>query len=305
MSGATGTRALRLGTRRSQLAVAQTQLVAAALGQLPVTFVRVSTTGDRSDAPLSRIGGTGVFVGALRESLLAGEVDAVVHSAKDLPTVDDPRVLLAAVPSRADARDALVAGGRRLAELPPGARIGTGSPRRAAQLRRARRDITVVDIRGNVDTRLRSVSEGELDGVVLAAAGLARLGLSDRADEVFPAEQFLPAPGQGALAVECRAGDDATRELLAGIEEGESRQSLSAERALLAGLAVGCSAPVGAYARVKAGILTLSTLVLSPDGQRECSLTLSGPAVSAAAIGHQMAARLLEAGAGELVREQG
>ncbi|MHB2021934.1 MAG: hydroxymethylbilane synthase [Mycobacteriales bacterium] len=300
------TQQLRLGTRRSALALAQSQLVAGMLGSVGVTLVGVTTRGDTSSASLRRIGGLGVFVGGLRERLLAGEVDAVIHSAKDLPTAEDQRLVLAAVPTRADPRDVLVARGRTLAQLPPGARVGTGSARRAAQLLRLRPDLNVVDIRGNVDSRLAAVDSGNLDAVVLAAAGLTRLGLDERIDETFPVRDMCPAPAQGALAVECRAEDAATITLLARIDDSSSRHAVDAERAVLIGLAAGCSAPVGALAQVAEGgdTLMLTAVVVSSDGRRLIRESMSAPVATATEAGHQLADRLLAAGAAGLVQEQ-
>ncbi|MEZ0492534.1 hydroxymethylbilane synthase [Kineococcus sp. TBRC 1896] len=245
------TRALRLGTRRSALATTQSSWVADALRRngSEVDLVEVTTHGDVNHAPLAQIGGTGVFVSALRDALLAGEVDLAVHSLKDLPTAPAGGLALAAVPEREDARDALVASaGRTLAQLPAGARVGTGSPRRQALLTALRPDLRVVAIRGNIDTRLGFVASGELDAVVLAAAGLARIGRADEVTEFFAPGTFVPAPGQGALAVECRAHDDEVRAVLARIDVPAVRRAVAAERQVLASLEAGCSAPVGAYA---------------------------------------------------------
>ena len=209
----------------------------------------MTTLGDVSRAQLTQIGGTGVFVSALREALLGGEVDLAVHSLKDLPAGAAPGITLAAVPPRDDPRDALVArDGAKLADLPAGARIGTGSPRRAAQLLALRGDLQTVPIRGNAGTRLRKVTDGELDGVVLACAGLARIGTADAITQVFELDEMLPAPGQGALAVECRDDDPELAGLLAAVNDEASMAAAVAERSLLEALAAGCSAPVGGYA---------------------------------------------------------
>lgn len=244
---------LRVGTRPSALAVAQSGTVAdriRAAGRA-AELVTVSTHGDRSLAPIAQLG-VGVFVSALREALVAGEVDVAVHSYKDLPTALDPRLTLAAVPGREDPRDVLVSReGKVLGELPAGARIGTGSPRRAAQLHALGLGLQIVPIRGNVDTRIGKVRSGELDGVVLAAAGLRRLGRIDEASELLDPLQMLPAPAQGALAVECRAGDEElARFLTASLDDPRARAAVVAERAVLATLEAGCSAPVGALAEV-------------------------------------------------------
>lgn len=262
---------VRVGTRASALARAQSawvgeQLAAALPGDGgAVELVLVSTEGDRNLAPLTQIGGAGVFVTAVREALLEGRCDVAVHSLKDLPTLACPGLEIGAIPPREDPRDALCArGGHTLASLPPGARVGTGSPRRAAQLRQSRPDLEIVDVRGNVDTRLRRVSE-DLDAVVLARAGLARLGRLDAVTEVLADDLLIPAPGQGALAVECRSADLASGSplaaALAALDHEPTRLAVTAERAMLARLEVGCSAPVGALARSEDGALCLGTAV--------------------------------------------
>jgi hydroxymethylbilane synthase len=244
---------LRIGTRPSALATAQTGTVADRLRAAghACELVEISTSGDRSSAPVAQLG-VGVFVSALRDALVRGEIDVAVHSYKDLPTAPDRRLHLAAVPSREDPRDALVArDGKVLGELPPGARIGTGSPRRIAQLDALGLGFEIVAIRGNVDTRIGKVHSGELDGVVVAAAGLARLGRLAEATELLDPLQMLPAPAQGALAVECRADDLELAKALAAVLDDEStRAAVVAERAVLATLEAGCSAPVGALADV-------------------------------------------------------
>ena len=244
---------LRLGTRPSALALAQSELVAQRLRDAghAVELVTVSTSGDRSSAPIATLG-VGVFVSQLRDALVAGEVDLAVHSYKDLPTAADPRLVIAAVPPREDPRDALVArDGRVLGELPSGATVGTGSPRRVAQLEALGLGLRTVPIRGNLDTRIGKVRSGELDAVVVAAAGLRRLGRIDEAGELLDPLQMLPAPAQGALAVECRAADTALAALLAQVlDDAGTRAAVTAERAVLATLEAGCSAPVGALADV-------------------------------------------------------
>ncbi|GAA3089587.1 hydroxymethylbilane synthase [Pseudonocardia yunnanensis] len=244
---------LRIGTRPSTLALAQTNLVAERLRSAghAVELVEVSTSGDRSMVPVAELG-VGVFVSALREALVSGQVDVAVHSYKDLPTAPDPRLHLAAVPPREDPRDALVArDGMVLGELPPGARVGTGAARRRAQLDALGLGIEVVPIRGNVDTRVGKVHSGELDAVVVAAAGLRRLGRIDEATELLDPLQMLPAPAQGALAVECRADDlELGRALSLALDDEFTRAAVIAERAVLATLEAGCSAPIGALADV-------------------------------------------------------
>jgi len=295
---------LRLGTRRSALATAQAQRVAddlAARTGRAVELVPVTTYGDTSSAALSQIGGTGVFVSALREALLAGDVDLAVHSLKDLPTAEMPGIKLAAVPAREDPRDALVGKDcAKLADLAPGALIGTGSPRRAAQLRLMRPDIRPVPVRGNAGTRLKKVTSGELDAVVLAYAGLARIGQLDLVSEVFEADAMIPAPGQGALAVECRADAGGLAELLGIVDDPASRAAVTAERTVLAELEAGCSAPVGAYA-TGTETLRLTAAVVAVDGGQAVRASMAAPAAQAARLGGDVAAELLAQGAGTIV----
>lgn len=294
---------LRLGSRRSPMAVAQSGNVARLLTERTgrrVEIVGVTTFGDVSREQLAQIGGTGVFVSALRESLLRREVDFAVHSLKDLPTGAPEGITLAAVPPREDPRDALVArNGAKLADLPAGARIGTGSPRRAAQLAVLRGDITCVPIRGNAGTRLAKVRDGELDAVVLAYAGLARIGHTDLVSEIFEPDSMVPSPGQGALAVECRADDTELTGLLATIDHQQSRAAVTAERGLLAALEAGCSAPVGAYAALSGTRLRLDAVVLGEKMiVREHG---EADAADAARLGRELAARMLALGAADLV----
>jgi len=304
------TRTLRIGTRASLLARTQTQWVVDALAaqqpELAIETVPVSTEGDRSAAPLAQLGGTGVFVSALREALLAGTIDVAVHSYKDLPTAPAAGIALAAVPVREDPRDALCArDGLTLLELPRGARIGTGSPRRAAQLRALDLGLEIVPIRGNVDTRLRKVTAGELDAVVLARAGLARLDRLDVVTETLDPLMVLPAPAQGALAVECRASDGELVARLAALDHADSRAAVLAERALLAGLEAGCTAPFGALAVLADGErgpeLFLRGSVTAADGSDAVRLSATGPVNDAEAIGRRLAADLLADGAKNLV----
>jgi hydroxymethylbilane synthase len=296
----TVTRTLRVGTRRSALARAQTDLVVAGLA-LPVEVVPITTRGDRSSALLDVIGGTGVFVSALREALLSGEIDVAVHSAKDLPVAPAEGIALGAVPGRDDPRDALVArDGCTLAQLPPGARIGTGSPRRAAQLRAARSDVTVVPVRGNVDTRVARVGR-ELDAVVLAVAGLRRLGRSEVITELLDPATFVPAPAQGALAVECRASDAPTLAALAALDDPHARAATTAERSLLAALEAGCSAPIGALATVCAEQLVLHAVVTASDGSRAVRGSLTGEITDPDGLGRHLAGQLITAGAEKMM----
>jgi hydroxymethylbilane synthase len=292
---------LRLGTRRSPMAMAQSahvaELLTARTGR-QVELVGLSTTGDVSRAELTQIGGTGVFVSTLRERLLDGSVDFAVHSLKDLPTWTESGLVLAAVPPRDDPRDALAArSGDKLADLPPGARIGTGSPRRAAQLLMIRPDLRPVPIRGNAGTRLGRVTSGEVDAVVLAYAGLARIGRLDVVSQVFEPEEMMPAPGQGALAVECLDSRADLADILGQIDDQASRAATDAERSLLAALQAGCTAPVGAYA-AGTDALRLDAIVAAADGGEALRASAEGPVSEAGRIGRQVAAELLRRGAG-------
>jgi hydroxymethylbilane synthase len=304
ISGPTPGRTLRLGSRKSPMAIAQSRLVAEMITERTgrrVEIVGVTTLGDVSRAQLAQIGGTGVFVGALREALLDGEVDLAVHSLKDLPAGPAAGIVLAAVPPRDDPRDALIArDGAKLADLPAGARIGTGSPRRAAQLLALRGDLRCVPIRGNAGTRLSQVVDGELEGVVLACAGLARIGHTGAVTQVFELDEMLPAPGQGALAVECRDGEPELAALLAAVNDEASMAAAVAERSLLEALAAGCSAPVGGYA-AGTGQLLMHAAVLSADGGRALRAHGSAPAADASRLGRDLAAELLRRGAADLV----
>jgi hydroxymethylbilane synthase len=303
-------RTLRLGSRRSPMAIAQSRQVVGLLTERTgcrVEIVGVTTLGDVSRAQLTQIGGTGVFVSALREALRSGEVDLAVHSLKDLPTQGvgpAAGIVLAAVPARDDPRDALVArDGAKLADLPAGARVGTGSPRRAAQLLGLRGDLRCVPIRGNAGTRLGKVAEGELDAVVLAYAGLARIGRVQAVTQVFEPDEMLPAPGQGALAVECRDGEPELAALLAAVTDEASLAAVSAERSLLEALAAGCSAPVGAYAE-GTGPLRMRAAVMSTDGTRVLRAHGSAPGADARRLGRDLAAELLRRGAADLISGQ-
>ncbi len=301
---------IRLASRRSRLALAQSGVVAQQLSELtgrPVRIVEVVSEGDRSHAPLTQIGGTGVFVAAVRASLRDGTADVAVHSLKDLPTAPAPDITLAAIPRRADPRDVVCAAGATLAELPEGARVGTGSPRRVAQLALARPDLQMVDIRGNLDTRLRRVGD-DLAAVVVAAAGIARLGVQDAAQpEPLPVETMLPAPGQGALAIEVAAGADAgLMAALQQLDDPATRAAVTAEREMLAALEAGCSAPVGALALtdepsywepevyLRGGIFTRESSV---------RMSVTGAASAAAELGRELASRLLAAGGTGLLSE--
>jgi hydroxymethylbilane synthase len=302
-------RLLRLGTRGSALALAQSGGIAATLiAELgrQVEMVTVQTQGDLSSAAIDQLGGTGVFVTALRDAVVRGDVDLAVHSYKDLPTAAAEGLVIAAVPRREDARDVLVArDGLTLGELPAGARIGTGSPRRTAQLLALGLGLEVVPIRGNVDTRIAKVRAGEVDAVVLARAGLARLDRLDEVTEALDPLQVLPAPAQGALAIECRADDAELRELLHAFEHPDSRAAVDAERALLAALEAGCTAPVGALAEVAEGDdgpeIFLRGLVAALDGTDVVRLSATGPTSDARGVGSRLAAELLDLGAADLM----
>ncbi|MFC0626487.1 hydroxymethylbilane synthase [Kribbella deserti] len=290
---------IRLGTRRSALATAQATMVAEALrghGH-EVELVLITTTGDVNRAPLEQIGGTGVFVSALRDALVANEIDIAVHSLKDLPTAPLEALTVAGIPPREDPRDVLVArDGMTLGELPTGAVIGTGAPRRQAQLEALGLGLELTGIRGNVDSRIAMVADGKVDAVVLARAGLARLGRLDEVTETIDPIQVLPAPGQGALAIECRADDEAVITAVAVLDDPATRAAVQAERQLLATLEAGCTAPVGALAEVVEGDdgpeLWLRAALGGDNGVRR--LSAYGPVDDPAGLGRSLANELLE-----------
>jgi hydroxymethylbilane synthase len=302
---------IRVGTRRSVLATTQSGMVAEMIRTLlgrEAELVEVTTEGDRSQAdgtPLATAGGTGVFVGALRDALLRGDVDVAVHSLKDLPTYPQDGIALAAIPTREDPRDAVVArDGLTLGELPAGSRVGTGSPRRVAQLHALGLGLEISGIRGNVDTRISKVRSGEFDAVVLARAGLARIGRLDEATEVLDPLQMLPAPGQGALAVECRADDAELVAALAALDDDHARAAVSAERAVLATLEGGCSAPIGALAEVVEGEdgneIWVRAVALSLDGALAVRKSATGAPTDAVGVGTRLASEMLDDGAARL-----
>jgi hydroxymethylbilane synthase len=299
---------LRVGTRGSALALAQSGAIADSIVEnsgVAIELVRVKTEGDVNTGPLATIGGTGIFVTAVRSALLDGRVDVIVHSFKDLPTAPAPGLVMAAVPPREDPSDALCArDGHTLATLPEGAVVGTGSPRRAAQLLRRRPDLHVQAVRGNVDSRLRMVADGRLDAVVLATAGLVRLGRTAAITESFGPDTMLPAPAQGALAVECREAEFDTAwyaELVRAVDCAQTRAAATAERSMLATLEAGCIAPVGAAASVTDGVLTLAGAVIAVDGSAIVTGELSGTGSAAADLGRELALDLLSRGAAELL----
>lgn len=304
------TRPLRVGTRASALALAQTrELLAAVPGGGATQIVPIVSDGDRTAASLASLGGTGVFVTTLRAALLAGEVDAIVHSSKDLPTAAAPGLEIAAFPARNDARDAVCsADGRSLEQLRAGARVGTGSPRRRAQVLAVRPDLDVVDLRGNVDTRLARTRTADddprrLDAVILAAAGLARLSRHEDASELLGLESWPTAPGQGALAVEIVTGaPTAAREIVAALDDGHTRVTVQAERAVLAGLQAGCAAPVAAHASVTDRRLVLHAVVYALDGSAQVGARVHGdlePGVEER-LAREVVDQLLDRGAAEL-----
>ncbi|CAL9510234.1 Porphobilinogen deaminase [Streptomyces sp. enrichment culture] len=314
-------KALRLGTRRSKLAMAQSGQVADAVSQVtgrPVELVEITTYGDVSREHLAQIGGTGVFVAALREALARGEVDFAVHSLKDLPTTQPDELVVAAIPVREDPRDVIIARDTlKLADLPRGARIGTGSPRRMAQLNAYARnhgmDIETVPIRGNVDTRIGYVTKGDLDAVVLAAAGLNRVGRSDEVTDFLSVDTVLPAPGQGALAVETTADNADLIAALAQLDDPFTRAAVTAERSLLAALEAGCSAPVGALADLLVDgqivkEMRLRGVVGTTDGSTLVQLSTTGPVPetheAATALGRELATEMLAQGAAGLMGER-
>lgn len=293
---------LRIGSRGSKLALWQAEWVAARLGELGARcrIEIIRTTGDRiTDAALARIGGKGLFTREIEEALLEDRIDVAVHSMKDLPTAMPEGLVVAAVPPREDPRDAVV--GCRLEQLPAGARVGTSSLRRTAQLRLLRPDLVVEPVRGNVDTRLRSLEQGRFRAIVLAAAGLRRLGWEARIDEILPAELMLPAVGQGALAVETRAGGEAF-ELCRRLDDPASHRAVTAERAVLTALGGGCQVPIAAHAIVTGERLRLRALVVSPDGAPAVRDEIEGRAAEAAVLGEELGRRLLAAGAEAILK---
>ncbi len=298
---------LRIGTRGSRLARWQAEFVADCLraraGAPPVAVVEIETTGDRvRDVPLFRIGGDGVFTREIQRALLDRRVDVAVHSLKDLPTDPVEGVVLAAVPCRGPVRDVFISQRhRRFDEVPRGATVGTSSLRRRAQALHRRPDLRLVDLRGNVETRLRKLEEQALDGIILAQAGVERLGLADAVTELLSIEWMLPAVGQGALGLECRTDDALTYGRLRELDDAPTRQAVCAERALLAALGGGCAVPIGVETRAAGDVLTLRAAVLSPDGVRRLEGQVSGPAATPEVLGHQLADQLRARGADALL----
>jgi len=303
-------RKLTVGTRGSALALRQTHLVVEALTNLHPSIdieVRViKTRGDRIlDVPLAKIGDKGFFVKEIESALLSGEVDFAVHSMKDLPTEMPEGLCIAAVPERVDPSDVLISNGPGLADLPGGARIGTSSVRRRAQLRNFRADLRFGDIRGNLDTRLRKLDEGQFDGIVVAYAGLYRMDWADRITEKIPPEICLPAVGQGALAVQARDADLEVVELLKGLDHAESRAAVLAERSLLRALGGGCQVPIGALGIIEGAALRLRGVVASLDGKRLIRGEVSGDPAKPEELGRELAHELLARGADVILRASG
>ena len=297
----------RLGTRGSPLALWQAHHVADRLRPLlddrPTELVRIETDGDRDQATaLSAMGGFGVFTKAIQNALIGHRADVAVHSLKDLPTLPEDRLTLAAVPPRGPTGDAFVSTKyRRFDDLPDGATVGTSSLRRRAQLLNHRPDLKLIDLRGNVDTRLRKLDEQNLDAIVLAEAGLVRLGLADRIVEILDPDWMLPAVGQGAIGLECRANDADSRDVVAGVTDPPTWSRVLAERAMLEALGGGCLVPIGATSRYEDGVLTVRGAVLSADGRRRIVGTHTGPGDTPLAVGQELAAILLGEGAGEIL----
>ncbi len=301
-------RHLRIGTRGSLLAKWQAEFVRKQLfagAGVEAEIVIIKTSGDKlQGSPLSQIGGKGIFIKELEEALLEETIDLAVHSVKDVPTDTPSRLMFPAVCRREDVRDCLVgANGATLASLRTGARVGTGSLRRQAQLRHLRPDLDVRDLRGNVDTRLRKVESGEYEAVMLSKAGLDRLGWSARITETMSPEAFLPAVGQGAIALECRLKDTEAAELVAGLDDAESRTAIIAERALLSALHGGCQVPLGAWARIERGELVMEACVCSIDGVQYIKQRATAAPEQAAELGGHMATLLMEAGAQSILEE--
>jgi hydroxymethylbilane synthase len=303
-------RVLRIGTRGSLLAKWQAESVRKqlfALTGMDADIVIIKTEGDRlQQSPLAQIGGKGIFIKELEEALLEETIDLAVHSVKDIPTDTPTRLCFHAVCKRADVRDCLIsANGATLANLRQGARVGTGSLRRQAQLQHVRRDLDFRDLRGNVDTRLRKVDSGEYEAIILAKAGLDRLGLSQRIAETLSPEVCMPAVGQGAIAVEARLKDVEAQETVAALDDQETRSAIIAERALLSAMQGGCQVPLGAWARMERGELLMEACVCSVDGLQYIKERASGPVDEAAQIGERLAQQLLQAGAMEILEAAG
>ncbi|MBI3823155.1 MAG: hydroxymethylbilane synthase [Planctomycetes bacterium] len=299
---------IRIGTRGSPLALWQarhvTELLRAAAPERAVELVEIETVGDQvRDVPLVQLGGEGAFTKAIQQALQAGRVDVAVHSLKDLPTFAVAGLMLAAVPKRGPTGDAFVSKRHRaFADLPSGAVVATSSLRRKDQLLHCRPDLKLIDIRGNVETRLRKLADQDLDATILAQAGLVRLGLADQITEVLDAAWMFPAVGQGALGLECRTDDAATRMILDRLNDMPTRWAVLAERAMLRGLGGGCQVPIGAVTNIAGGVLTLRGVVLPPDGTQRVEAEIAGPMEQAELLGQGLAQQLRERGAEELLK---
>jgi len=302
-------KALRIGTRGSALALWQARSIAQALRDaagVEPEIVIIKTSGDKfQQTSFSQIGTKGIFIKELEDALLDGRVDLAVHSMKDVPTEMPAGLTIAAIGKREDVRDALLSSsGAALASLPQGARVGTSSLRRQSQLLYARRDLRLLELRGNVDTRIEKLKRGDYDAIVLAKAGLDRLGLSGNISEVLPHDVSLPAAGQGAIGIEARTADAETMRILAALEDAETRSAVTAERSALAGLGGGCQVPIGAWGRVENGKLALDVAVLSPDGMQRMWEKDSGSLDAAEAIGRRIAQKLRDGGAAALLERE-
>ncbi len=298
---------LRIGTRGSALALWQANHICERLLNLhhiECETVRIRTSGDQlQTGSVTLIGNKGVFIKELEDALLAGTIDLAVHSMKDVPTEYPDGLVFPAITKREDPRDCLIArDARKLNELPEGARVGTSSLRRQAQIRHHRSDLQLGDLRGNVDTRLKKLAAGEFDAIILALAGVTRLGASDKVTEVLPAEIMLPAVGQGALGIETRANDSAAVKLVATLDDADTRACITAERALLRELEGGCQVPLGAWARIDGAELLLDARVLSPDGREDLRRSKRGDAADAEKLGKRLGRELIEAGADRILR---
>lgn len=300
------TRHVRIGSRSSKLALVQSRYVmdklSSAHPNLQFELVKISTTGDRNrEISLERLGGEGVFVKELEEALLAGRIDMAVHSLKDMPTVIPEELLLAAVTERADPRDVLISSSGKLSELPNGAKIGTGSSRRSFQVLAQRPDLQICGLRGNIDTRLKKVSSGEFDGIIMAAAALIRLEMEDRITEYLPPETFIPAVGQGALGIEIRDSDSTIAELAASLNHEQTCQEATAERAFLKSMGGGCRSPIAALGKVKNGVLKLCGMVADSKGTQILRAEVEGMASTPEIIGNELARRMFDMGAARLI----
>lgn len=299
---------LVIGTRGSKLALWQAEHIKGMVEEitgLPVRLKVIKTTGDKIlDVPLAKVGGKGLFTKELEVALMAGEVDMCVHSMKDVPTELPEGLFIAAMPKRVDPRDVIVSGkGYTLDTLPEGARVGTSSLRRVAQVRNLRPDVEIVDVRGNLDTRMRKAEEGVVDAVILAAAGITRMGWADRITHYIEPEQMISAVGQGAIGVEIREDDEDMRHLMERIGHPETMECVTAERVVMRRLEGGCQVPIGAYARIEGATMVMDAMVGSLDGSTIVRRHVEGPAEDPVALGERMVRELLDGGAGEILAE--